>query len=257
MRTNSDQTFLDPLVEEGEILVALLQQRLEDVLQQRFRQRRVIGQIREGDLRLDHPELGEVAAGVGVLGAKSRAERIDLGERQAVGLDIELARHGQEGFAAEKVLGEVDLAVRRARQIGEVEGRDAKQGPCPLGVGRGDDGRVDPEKSVVVEKAMDRLGERVAHPCRGADHIGARAQMGDLAQEFHAVRLGLDRIAVRIVDPADDLNGGRLHLERLSLGGRRHDHAGRCDGAAGGELLNLVGVVGQRIGRHHLDGMEA
>ena len=56
-----------------------------------------------------------------------------------VGFDIELAGHGEERLAAEEILGEVDLALRRARQVGEVEGRHAKQRARPLGVGRGDD----------------------------------------------------------------------------------------------------------------------
>jgi hypothetical protein len=39
------------------------------MLQQRFGEARVVRKIGERDLRLDHPELGEVAAGVRVLGA--------------------------------------------------------------------------------------------------------------------------------------------------------------------------------------------
>ena len=50
---------------------------------------------------------------------------------------------------------------------------------------------------------------------------------------------------------------GGLHLERLALGGRGHDRAGRLDGAAGGELQDLVGVVRQRVGRDHLHRVEA
>ena len=64
---------------------------LEDVLEQRLGEVRVVGEIGEGDLGLDHPELGEVPAGVRVLGAERRAERVDLRQRQAVGLDVELA----------------------------------------------------------------------------------------------------------------------------------------------------------------------
>ena len=111
-------------------------------------------------------------------------------------------------------------------------------------------------KPSLVEEAVDRLRERVAHARRRADHVGARPQVRDLAQELERVRLGLDRIGVGIVDPADDLDRARLHLERLALRGRRHDRAGRLDRAAGGELLDLVGVVGQRVGRDHLHRME-
>ena len=102
----------------------------------RFRQRRIVGEIGEGDLRLDHPELGEVAAGVGVLRAEGRPERVDLGQREAVGLDVELPRHRQERLAAEEILREVHLALRRARQVGEIERRHPEQLPRPLGVGR-------------------------------------------------------------------------------------------------------------------------
>ena len=52
----------------------------------------IVREVGEGDLRLDHPELGEVAAGVRVLGTEGRPEGVDLGQRQTVGLDIELAR---------------------------------------------------------------------------------------------------------------------------------------------------------------------
>jgi hypothetical protein len=101
------------------------------VFQQRFRQCRIVREVGEGNLGLDHPELGEVAAGVRVLGAEGLPERIDLGECEAVGLDIELARDFQERLAAEEILREIDLAVG-ARQVGEIEGRDPERGPRPL-----------------------------------------------------------------------------------------------------------------------------
>ena len=166
-------------------------------LSKRFGEVRVVGEVGEGDLRLDHPELGEVAAGVRVLGAEGRPEGVDLGQREAVGLDVELAGDGEERLAAEEVLREVDLALGRARQVGEVERRDAEQRAGALGVGGGDDRRVDPEEAVLVEEAVDRLRERVAHARRRADHVGARPQVRDLAQELQRVRLGLDRIGVR------------------------------------------------------------
>ena len=142
---------------------AFLQQRLEGELQQSLRQRRIVGKIGERDLRLDHPELGEVAAGVRVLRAERRAERVDLGQREAVGLDVELPGYGQERFAAEEILREIHPALRRARQVGEIERRDPEQLAGALGVGGRDDRRVDPEEAVLVEEPMDRLRERMAH----------------------------------------------------------------------------------------------
>ena len=91
---------------------------------------------------------------------------------------------------------------------------------------------------------------------RSRNDIRARPQMRHLAQELHRVRLGLDRIRVRIIDPPDHLDRARLHLERLPLCRRRHDRPGCFHRAAGRELEDLVGVVGQRIRRDHLHRME-
>ena len=118
-----EQPLLDALVEEREIVLPFLEQCLEDVLQEPFGQRRVVRKVGESDLRLDHPELGEVAAGVRVLGAERRAEGVDLGQREAVRLDVELPGDGQERLAAEEVLREIDLPLRRARQVGEIQRR--------------------------------------------------------------------------------------------------------------------------------------
>src|ERR1019366_6947999 len=72
----------------------------------------------------------------------------------------------------------------------------------------------------------------------------------------HGVRFGLDRIRIRILHPADHLDGARLHLERLALRGRGYDRSGRLQGAAGGELLDLVGVIRERVRGDHLQRVE-
>ena len=225
-------------------------------LQQPFRQRRIVRQVGEGDLRLDHPELGEVTARVRVLRAERRPERVDLGEREAVRLHVELPRHRQERLAAEEILREIHLALRRARQVGEIQRRHPEQRPRPLRIGRGDDRRIDPEEAVLVEEPVDRLRQRVSHSRRRRNHVGPRAQMRHLAQELHRVRLRLDRIGVRVVHPADHLDRARLHLERLPLRRRRHDRPRRLHRATGRQLQDLIGVIGQRARRDHLHRME-
>src|SRR5215472_14895752 len=51
---------------------------------------RFVRKVGKSDLGLDHPELGEVATGIGILRAERRPKCIDLGEREAVRLDIKL-----------------------------------------------------------------------------------------------------------------------------------------------------------------------
>ena len=80
--------------------------------------------------------------------------------------------------------------------------------------------------------------------------------MRHLAQKLHRVRLRLDRIGVGVVDPADHLDGARLHLEGLPLRRRRHDLPGRLDRATGRELQHLTLVIGQGVRRHHLQRVE-
>ena len=75
-----DRGRVDPLVEELHVLRALLQHVAEDALQEPLGQVHVVGQVEEGHLRLDHPELGQVPRGVRVLGAERRAERVDLAQ---------------------------------------------------------------------------------------------------------------------------------------------------------------------------------
>ncbi len=196
-------------------------------------------------------------AGVGVLGAERRAEGVDLRQRHAIGLDVELAGHGEKGLAPEEILREIDLAVRRAGKIHQVERRDAEQLAGALRVGRRDDRRVHPHETVVVEEAVDRLRDGVAHARHRADDVGARPQVRDLAQKLQRVRLGLDRIGVGVLDPAQHPDRAGLHLERLTLGRRGDDHAGRLDGASGRKASHLVAVVCERVRRDDLDGIEA
>ncbi len=185
----------------------------------------------------------------------TRSEGIDLGEREAIGLDVQLARDGQERLAPEEVLREVDLTLLHW-EISHIERGYAEQRSRSFRIRAGDDRRIHPQEAVLAEEAVDRLRHRVPHARRGGDDVRARAQVRHLAQELERVGLGLDRIVVGVFDPADDAHRGCLHLEGLPFRRRRHDAARRLHGAAGGKTHDLVRVVGQRIRRHHLHGME-
>jgi hypothetical protein len=248
---------VDVLLEERQVVGALGQERPVDRLQERLGQVGVGREVGERDLGLDHPELGEVAPGVGVLGAEGRPEGVDLAHRHAIGLDVELARHRQVGLLAEEVLVPVDAAGGGPRRVGGVERRDPEHLAGALGVRRRDDRRMDPEEALLVEEPMDRHRQAVADPGHRADHVGARAQVGDLAQVLHRVALGLHRVGVGVVDPAHHLDRGGAQLDRLALALGRHDLAGDPDRAAGGQATDGVGEAGELGRRHDLERLEA
>ena len=200
----------------------------EDVLEEVLGELGVVGEIGERDLGLDHPELGEVAARVRVLGAERRAERVDLAQRQAVRLDVELARHGQARFACRRSPCR-SRPCRRACAAGS-RGRASRPGtsaPAPSASRRRDDRRVDPEEAVLVEEAVHRHRERVAHARDRAEDVRARPQVRDLAQVLQRVPLRLHRVGVGVVDPADDLDASRPGPRPLALALRRDELAGR------------------------------
>ena len=253
----ADGGLVDVLGEEGHVVLPLFQHPGEQVLEQGLRQVGVVVQVGEGDLRLHHPELRQVAAGVGVLGAESGPEGIDLAHGQAVGLHLQLARDREEGLAAEKVLAEIHLPRGGARQVGEIQGADPEQLAGALAIAAGDDGGVDPVETLVVEIVVDGVGQGAAHPGDGADGVGARAQVGLAAQVLEAVAFLGDGIGLGVVHPAQHRHRAGLDLHALALALGGHQLAGDSDRATRGQLQDLVLVVGQGSGHHRLDGVEA
>ena len=71
---------------------ALGEHALDDVDEEVLGEVHVVVEVDEGDLGLDHPELGQVAARLRLLGAEGRPEAVDLAERHRAGLHVELAR---------------------------------------------------------------------------------------------------------------------------------------------------------------------
>ena len=110
---------------------------------------------------------------------------------------------------------------------------------------------------MVVKKAMDSLRDGVTYARHGANDVGARPQMRDLAQKLERVRFRLNRVGVGVLHPAEYLDRAGLHLEGLPLRRRGNDRAGGFDRAAGGQTQNFIRVIGKRVGRHDLNRMEA
>ena len=96
---------------------------------QAFGERDHVVEIGVRHLGLDHPELGEVAARLALLGAERRAERVDLAERHRVGFVVELT------------------ALRQIRLL-VVEVLDRKQRRRAFARGRREDRRVGEDEAL-------------------------------------------------------------------------------------------------------------
>src|SRR5262245_54365759 len=112
----------------------------------------VLGQLHvlvesgERHLRLDHPELGQMAPRLGLLRAERGTEDVHLAEGEGARLGVELA------------------ALREIRRLAEVLYREQRGGA--LARGRRQDRRIEAEEAVLVKilpAGTDQLGANAEH----------------------------------------------------------------------------------------------
>ena len=223
-----DEVGVDHLVEELEVVLAVVEGPLDAELDELLGEVHVVVDVVEGHFGLNHPELGEVAWCIGVLGAECRAEGVDGSEGCGGQLSLELSGDGEAGLAAEEVLRVVDFAVGGAWEVVEVECRDLEHLPCAFAVGAGDEWRVEVDEAFVVEELVDGEGHVVPDAEDGAEGIGPRAEVRDLAEVLPGVAFLLEGECG--VGVAEDLDFGGLDLDGLAFALRGYERS-RCGDA--------------------------
>jgi len=71
------------------------------------------------------------------------------------------------------------------------------------------------------------------------------------------VAFGLNRVGVGVFNPTQDLYGFGLHFNTLAFTLAGHQLAGADHRATGRQFLDLIGVIGQLVLGHNLDGVKA
>ena len=175
-------------------------------------------EVGEGHLGLDHPELGEVAAGLRFFGAEGGAEAVDLAEREGGGFDVELAG-----------LGEVGLVVVEVVHLEELGGAFA-------GVGR-EDGRIGADEAVVVEVLGGGAHDGGADAEDGGLARGAEPEVAVLHEEVDAVLFERDGEGGLVGDALEDFDVFDVELEAGGGAGVGADFAGDDEGGLEGEVL--------------------
>jgi len=147
----------------------------------------VLFQVAEGHLGLHHPELHQVAPGLGLLGPEGGAEAVDLPEGHGVGLVVELTALGQVGLVAEVT--------------GLEEG-----GRALAGTGR-QDRTVHAQEALVIQPFGDRAHDLGAD---AQDRVLARRadpQVAMVHQEVGPVLLGRDGVFLGLLDHLQSADG--------------------------------------------------
>ena len=124
-------------------------------------------------------------AGMGILGAEGRAERIDIAQGAGERLAFELAGDRQIGLFREEIGGPVDLPLRRTCGRGRVEGRHPEEFAGALAIARGDDRRgLIPNMTSIDERPLEVDERLVPEHWEGGLIKGARnrSQVGTLVE---------------------------------------------------------------------------
>ena len=140
-----------------------------------------------GHLRFDHPELGQVAAGLALFGPEGRPEAIDLAERHHPRLDVQLPGLGQVGRA-------------------QVEVGGGEEGAGALGGAGGQNGRIEADEAALVQVFLGGRLHLGADAQEGVLFGGAHPEVAVFHQKADAVLLGGDRVIPGDLYRLDGLN---------------------------------------------------
>ena len=250
-----DQALVKELVEESQLIGAVVQQVADDVAGHGLGGLQVGVQVGKSHLRLDHPELGRMAGVVALLGAKGGAEGVDVAQGHGHGLGLQLAGNGQVDGTLEEVLGVVYAAFFVAGDVVEVEGGHLEHLAGTFAVRAGEDGCVYVGEAVLMEELVQGKSSLAAHTERRVEGVGAGAQMGHGAQVVHAHLLFLQRV----LGAAGTQHGDGVGVDLKGLLGVGGQHQGAGDLKTGVQAtLGDLGIVGQFVSlENNLDGLIA
>src|SRR5699024_1362317 len=113
-------------------------------------------QVIKSHFRLDHPELCQMPGGIGVFCPEGRSEGIDVPKRHRSEFAFQLSGDSQVSSFSEKVFTVVYTSIRLARWIIHVQRSYLEHFSGTFSIRAGDHRCVDVDKTLLVEKLMDR-----------------------------------------------------------------------------------------------------
>ena len=99
-----DQSFVYERIEEIHLFRSVFHHIADNIFQHVFCKDHVIFQICKCDFRLDHPELGGMTCGVGILRTECRSECVNVAECLCISLSVQLSAYGKVCLLSEEIL---------------------------------------------------------------------------------------------------------------------------------------------------------
>ena len=174
---NNKSVFINKGIEEVHLLRSIFQYITDHILQHFLCHCHIIIQICKCHFRLDHPELCGMARCVGVFGAESRSESIDIAECLRKSLSVQLSAYCQVGRFFKEVLGKIYFSVFCLRNVVQVHGGYLEHLSGSFTVTSCDQRCVYIDKASLLEKLMDGKCNHGAHPEHCLKGVGAWTQM--------------------------------------------------------------------------------
>ena len=201
--------LVEMLGEEVDIVATVVESIADTVLHELLCKIHIVGNVVERHFGLYHPELGEVARRVAVLGAESRTEGVYRSESRGSELAFELAAHGKSRGLPEEVLAVIHGTLFGPRKLFEGQGGYLEHGAGTLAVAFGDKRRVEVVEAFFLKELMDSESQGAAHSQDGSESGGAGTQVRFLAQELEGVALLLQGVACGV--------GSAVYLKGVGL----------------------------------------
>ena len=104
-------------------------------------------------------------------------------------------------------------------------------------------GRRFPDESLLAQILVNGLCELVANAGNCAQCVGARAEVRNLSKVFERVALRGCGIRFRLVDPADNLDTGRVNFDALALSLKLHHLAFNNYCTSYNKIQNLFEII--------------
>ena len=212
-----DERLVDHFVQELQIVLTVIKCPAHAVLDEVLFKVHELFLIDESHLRLNHPELSQMARRVRVLGTERRTEGIDCTESRGTQLALQLSAHCERSLLSEEVVVVDDFSVFVLLQVVEVLRRHLEHVASSLAVAGGNKRRVEIVEAMLMEVGMNGHSHVMAYAHHGSEGVGAQTHVGMLTHILEGLPLLLHGIST----VAETINDKFLGLDLTTLTGCR------------------------------------